>query len=180
MRSTVGGLESIVYPANSILTVMWYKTSEQPVRTAIWFNTVSTAVVGAISYGVAKTHTSLGQWELLYLILGAFTLLWSVVVWVFLPDSPVTCWQLSDREKWVAIQRVRGNNTGVQDKTFKMYQVVELLSDPKTWLLLVFAAASNVPNGEILAHITRMKHGLTATARRHLELLRPHRVRLWI
>lgn len=136
-----------MYPTNSILTVMWWTKAEQPVRTAIWFNTFSTAFTGIVSYGIGRTNTSLSQWRLLFLVLGGFTVLWSALLWFFLPDSPVKCWQLSDREKWVAIQRVRDNNTGVQDTTFKWYQVRELIMDPKTWMLVVFAAAQNVPNG---------------------------------
>ncbi|KAJ3459798.1 hypothetical protein MRS44_015871 [Fusarium solani] len=149
VRFLMGGLESIVYPTNSILTVMWWTRAEQPVRAAIWFNTFSTAFTGIVSYGIGRTDTSLSQWRLLFLVLGGFTVLWSALLWVFLPDSPVKCWQLSDREKWVAIQRVRDNNTGVQDTTFKWYQVRELIMDPKTWMLVVFAAAQNVPNGAI-------------------------------
>lgn len=127
---------------------MWWTRSEQPVRTAIWFNTISTAFTGIVSYGIGLTHTNLSRWQLLFLVVGGFTLLWSVLLWFFLPDSPVNCWQLSDREKWVAIQRVKDNNTGVEDTTFKWYQVKELLQDPKTWLLVIFAAAQNVPNGK--------------------------------
>lgn len=144
----VGGLEAIVYPTNSILTVMWWTRSEQPVRTAIWFNTISTAFTGIVSYGIGLTNTGVARWRLLFLVVGGFTVIWACLLWFFLPDSPVKCWQLSDREKWVAIQRVKGNNTGVEDVKFKWYQVKELLTDPKTWLLVLFAAAQNVPNGK--------------------------------
>ena len=67
-------------------------------------------------------------------MLGAFSVLWSIFLYIFLPDSPVRCWYMSDREKFVALERVKGNNTGVEDKTIKWYQVKECLMDPKTWL----------------------------------------------
>jgi MFS transporter, ACS family, allantoate permease len=143
----VGGLEAIVYPTCSIITVMWWKTSEQPIRVAFWFNTFSTVFTGAISYGVGHTDTPLAQWRLLFLILGGFTLLWTVVLFVFLPDSPVTCWYMSDREKYVCLQRIKANNTGVEDKMIKWYQVRECLLDWKTWLIVIFACAQNIPNG---------------------------------
>lgn len=136
-----------MYPTNSILTVMWWTRSEQPIRTAIWFNTISTAFTGIVSYAIGLTNTSVSQWRLLFLVVGAFTVLWSILLWFCLPDSPVRCWQFTEREKWIAIQRVKGNNTGVQDIKFKWYQVRELLCDPKTWLLVIFAAAQSVPNG---------------------------------
>ncbi|KAL5603230.1 hypothetical protein FOBRF1_010763 [Fusarium oxysporum] len=149
VRFLMGGLEAIVYPTNSILTVMWWTRSEQPVRTAIWFNTISTAFTGIVSYAIGLTNTGVARWRLLFLVIGGFTVIWACLLWVFLPDSPVSSWQLSDREKWVAIQRVKDNNTGVEDVKFKWYQVRELLVDPKTWLLVIFAAAQNVPNGGI-------------------------------
>lgn len=127
---------------------MWWTRSEQPVRTAIWFNTVSTAFTGIVSYAIGLTNTGVARWRLLFLVIGGFTVIWACLLWIFLPDSPVSSWQLSDREKWVAIQRVKDNNTGVEDVKFKWYQVRELLADPKTWLLVIFAAAQNVPNGE--------------------------------
>ncbi|KAF4984068.1 hypothetical protein FZEAL_681 [Fusarium zealandicum] len=149
VRFLMGGLEAIVCPVNSIITVMWWTRTEQPIRTAIWLNTLFTVITGTVSYAIGLTNTNLAPWRLLYLVVGGFSAVWSVVVWIFLPDSPATCWQLSDREEWVAIQRGKGNNTGIQDTTFKWYQVKELLSDPKTWLLVTFAAAQNVPNGGI-------------------------------
>ncbi|KAM5343654.1 hypothetical protein ACJ41O_012191 [Fusarium nematophilum] len=149
VRFLMGGMEAIVFPTNSILTVMWWTRTEQPIRTAIWFNTFSTAITGVVSYAIGLANTNLSPWRLLYLVIGGFTLFWALLLWVFLPDSAATCWQLSGREKWIAIQRVKGNNTGVQDTTFKWYQVKELLCDPKTWLLVTFAATQNVPNGGI-------------------------------
>lgn len=129
---------------------MWYKKSEQPLRTALWFNTFSTIFTGVVSYGIGQTHTRIAQWRLLYLVLGAATFLWSVVLIIFMPDSPVKCWWLSDREKYICILRVKENNTGVEDKKIKWYQVREALLDAKTWLIVLFAVAQNIPNGKFL------------------------------
>jgi MFS transporter, ACS family, allantoate permease len=40
VRFLMGMLEASVFPICSILTVMWWKTTEQPIRTAFWFNQV--------------------------------------------------------------------------------------------------------------------------------------------
>jgi MFS transporter, ACS family, allantoate permease len=146
----VGGLESIVYPASSILTVMWWKTSEQPIRVAFWFNTFSTVFTGTISYAIGQAHTSIAPWRLLFLALGGFSVVWAIILIIFLPDSPTNCWWLSDREKFVCLQRIKGNNTGVEDKKIKWYQVKECLLDPKTWLITIFSCAQNIPNGRLL------------------------------
>ncbi|KKY24550.1 putative allantoate permease [Phaeomoniella chlamydospora] len=159
-RFIMGMLESVVFPISSILTVMWWTTKEQPIRVALWFNQLSSVFSGIVSYGIGHTHTALHPWRLLFLVLGAFTVLWSVVVFVFLPDSPVKCWYMSDREKYVCLQRVRDNNTGVEDKKFKFYQVKECLMDPKTWLLATFSLAQNIPNGGLVTFAAIIVSGL--------------------
>lgn len=111
---------------------------------------LSTVFSGIISYGIGHAHTKIAQWRLLFLVLGGFSVLWSIVIFFFLPNSPVECWYLSDREKFVAIYRVRNNDTGVEDKKIKWYQIRDCLVDPKTWLLSIFAMAQNIPNSAIV------------------------------
>lgn len=56
---------------------------------------------------------------------------------------------MCDREKFVCLERIKSNNTGVEDKKIKWYQVRECFCDPKTWLLFVFGIAQNIPNGGV-------------------------------
>ncbi|KAL4806608.1 MFS general substrate transporter [Aspergillus unguis] len=160
VRFLMGMLEATAFPISSILTVMWWKTSEQPLRVAFWFNQLSSVFAGLVSYGIGQTNTSLSPWRLLFLVLGAFSLLWAVVLWTFLPDSPVQAWWLTDREKFICLQRVRENNTGMEDKTVKWYQVRECLFDIKTWLLALFAVAQNIPNGGLVTFSAIIVNGL--------------------
>ncbi len=41
VRFIMGGAEAGAFPICSILTVMWYTTTEQPIRVAFWYNQVS-------------------------------------------------------------------------------------------------------------------------------------------
>lgn len=160
VRFLMGMLEASVFPISSILTVMWWKTSEQPIRVAFWFNQLSSVFSGLVSYGIGQTDTALSPWRLLFLVLGGFSLLWACVLYVFLPDSPVQCWYFSDREKFVCLERVKDNNTGMEDKTIKWYQVRECLLDPKTWLLALFSLAQNIPNGGLITFSAIIVTGL--------------------
>lgn len=54
---------------------------------------------------------------------------------------------LSEDERRGIILRVRENETGIENKKFKKAQFVEAMMDLKTWLLFIFAVASNAPNG---------------------------------
>ena len=115
---------------------------------------------GIVSYGIGQTNVSLAPWRLLFIVLGAYSILWAVIVWIWLPDSPTTCRWMSDREKYICLVRVKGNNTGVEDRTIKWYQVTECLVDPKTWLLATFSCAQNIPNGGLVTFAAIIVSGL--------------------
>ncbi|CAK3947697.1 MFS general substrate transporter [Lecanosticta acicola] len=163
-RFLMGMMEVPVFPISAIVTAMWWKRSEQPIRIAFWFNQGSSIFAGIVSYGIGHTHTSIHPWRLLFLVLGSFTLLWSIALFFLFPDSPMSCRYLSEREKYVCIQRVKSNNTGVEDKRVKWYQVRECLLDPKTWLLALFALAQNIPNGGLVTFSSIIVTGLGYSA----------------
>ena len=152
--------EAVVFPVCSLVSAMWWTKKEQPIRVAIWFNTLSSIVTGLLSYGIGHTHTSVAPWRILFFVLGGISVIWSCVCYTFLPSSPVEAWWLSDREKFVALDRVRGNNTGIEDKKIKWYQVRECVTDPKPWLLGLFACAANIPNGNLLPMPCRIPRSL--------------------
>ncbi|KAK2666281.1 Major facilitator superfamily [Fusarium oxysporum f. sp. vasinfectum] len=160
VRFIFGCAEAGAFPTASILTVMWYTNREQPVRVAIWYNQFSSVFSGVISYAISQTHTHLAQWRLLLIVLGGLTVMWSAIILAFLPDSPVSAWWLSPRERYIAIRRVQKNNTGIEDKRVKWYQIKELLTDPKTYLLAVFACAQNIPNGGLVTFSSIIVSGL--------------------
>lgn len=148
MLLLVGASEAIVYPVSAVITAMWFTRSEQPIRVAIWFNQFSTIFNGLISFAVGRAEASIAKWKLIFLVLGGITCGWAVVIGVFLPDSPVNCRWMNDREKYVALKRIEENNTGVEEKEgVKWYQVREALLDPKSWLIVLFGMGQNIING---------------------------------
>ncbi|KAK7729015.1 hypothetical protein SLS57_002247 [Botryosphaeria dothidea] len=160
VRFIMGMAEACLFPVCNIITVMWWKNSEQPIRAACWMSQFSSIFTGIVSYGIGNANTSLASWRLLFLVLGAFSLLWAVIVFLFLPDSPMQCRYMSDREKFICLQRVKDNNTGIEDKNIKWYQVRECVCDPKTWLLFIFSIAQNIPNGGLITFSAIIVSGL--------------------
>jgi len=79
-------------------------------------------------------------------ITGLITLTVAVIYWFFFPDSPTNAWFLTPSERATAVQRLKENQTGVENKHFKKEQMIEALLDPKTWLFALFSALDNVPN----------------------------------
>jgi len=80
------------------------------------------------------------------IITGTLTLITATVFFFLFPDSPTNAWFLTIDERAKAVQRIKENQTGVENKHFKMDQMIEALTDKKTWLFALFAALANVPN----------------------------------
>lgn len=149
VRTFLGVFEAAVNPATMLIFTMWYKRSEQPFRMGLWVGSAGIAYVlaGITSFGIGHIVSALKSWQLIFLIWGAVTTAWGVVLWFSLPDSPVTASFLTVEERKAAVLRVKDNGTGIENKVFKKYQFVEALKDAKTWLLFIFAVTSNSPNG---------------------------------
>lgn len=64
----------------------------------------------------------------------------------FFPDSSTSAWFLTEDERAQAVNRIKGNQTGVENKVWKMNQFWEALTDVKVWLFTLFALLDNVPN----------------------------------
>ncbi|EKG17446.1 Major facilitator superfamily [Macrophomina phaseolina MS6] len=152
-RFFLGALESGVSPCFVLLTSMFYRRSEQPLRTALWFsmNGMSQIIGGPIAYGVGYIHNALPAWKFPFLIFGSITVAWSIVFFFCAPPNPVKARWLCPHERTIAVARLASNNTGLDTRTFKAYQAREALLDHKVWLLFLFTIASNIPNGGITA-----------------------------
>ena len=80
------------------------------------------------------------------IITGSITVVTAVLYWFFFPDSPADAWFLTPEGRIKAVLRIKENQTGVENKTFKKEQMIEALKDPKTWFFALYAALSNIPN----------------------------------
>lgn len=94
---------------------------------------------GCISYGITFYPGEFAQWRILYITLGLLGIAVGVTVLVFLPDSPSTAKFLTPRERLIALERVRDNQSGTVGKHFKREQAIEALTDAKTWLANSFS-----------------------------------------
>jgi hypothetical protein len=72
---------------------------------------------------------------------------WAIIVGIFLPDNPIAAKFISEREKAIAVDRVRNDQTGIENKTFKKEQMIEAFLDVKTWLMFFFVVFIAIPNG---------------------------------
>jgi MFS family permease len=134
-----------------MLTLSRYTRRQQPVRIGIWYtaNGFGIAMGGLLGFAIGNIKGSLPSWKFEFLIIGALCCIWGVVLFFFLPDSPVTAPQLTKQERRWAVERLRGNQTGVENKHLKPYQVLEAFLDPKIYLFFLLSTLNNIPNGGI-------------------------------
>lgn len=117
----------------------------------LWYLGTGTGlIVGALSsYGFQHyVGTAFKSWQIMFLMWGLITITVGILVVIFLPDNPMTS-RLTHGEKVFAIERLRSNKTGIENKTFKVSQMVECLKDPHTWMVSFLTVSSNVTNGAV-------------------------------
>ncbi|KAI4151856.1 MAG: hypothetical protein LQ340_003254 [Diploschistes diacapsis] len=151
LRALSGAAEACSDPGFMLITGMWFKRREQPLRMGFWYsaNGLGIAGGGLLGYGIGHIKGALPSWKYEFLIVGAICCIWGIIMFIFLPDSPVTAPILSAEHRRVAVERLRSNQTGVENKHFKAYQLREAFIDYKLYLLFLAGVVGNIPNGGI-------------------------------
>lgn len=151
-RFFLGFTESIVPTAFMVIVSGYYTQAEQTWRQCLWYSSTGgmTVLGSLINYGFAHIpkDAPLKPWQYLYLTAGAVTVLFGVVL-LFLPNSPADAWFLSEEEKVVAVERLRGGQMGVRCQMIKGYQVLEGVKDIKVWLITIAMGVAYTINGAI-------------------------------
>lgn len=73
----------------------------------------------------------------MYLLLGGLAILVGVAVLLWLPDSPVHARLLTKEERIAALERVREDQGGTANKHWKKDQIIEAVTDVRTWLIVL-------------------------------------------
>ena len=127
---------------------------KQGFRTGIWFSFNGWGQIfgGFVAYGIAvgtRLHgSSIAPWKIVFLVTGLLTLAMGVLFLFIMPDNQLNAKFLTKEERIMAIERIRGNQQGVGNKHFKLYQLKEALTDPLTWAFTFYACTADIPNGK--------------------------------
>ncbi|KAF1833506.1 MFS general substrate transporter [Decorospora gaudefroyi] len=151
-RFLLGAFEAAVAPAFIAVVQMWYKRGEQTNRNAAWYAMLGIVnILGSLlSYGLGHIESDLlYAYQIIFLFCGLVTVIVSILVWFFMPDSPMEANFLNDHEKLVAVERLRMNQMGVASRVWKWDHVFEAFTDPKTWLWFSMLTAVSIPSGGI-------------------------------
>ncbi|KAF8974370.1 major facilitator superfamily domain-containing protein [Flammula alnicola] len=150
VRTLLGVFECVCQPAFVFLSTMWYTREEQALVIGAFYsmNGFQQCVGGLIAYGIAQVHhATLKNWQILFTLLGCVTFIWGIFVFLWLPDSPIRATCFSPEDRILMAERVRKNDTGIQNKTFKMYQAYEALKDFTVWAIVIISFTNALPTG---------------------------------
>ncbi|KAJ5889071.1 dipeptide transmembrane transporter [Penicillium taxi] len=148
LRFFMGIFEAGIAPLCVHVTGMFYKGQEQALRCTCWYFFVGIAVIIAplLSWGVGHSTSGIKPWKLLFIICGGLSIVWSFVIFYFLPDHPGNAKFLTQRQRIIAIERLRVNRAGVKTTVWKWAQFRETLTDPQVWMIALWAGISNLLN----------------------------------
>ena len=108
------------------------------------------------AYGVFHIkHSSLKNWQFLFIIEGVATCVTALIALFWLPYGPGSAWFLSEKDRAYAAERIRLDNvmyiqhtygeSGVEKDRLTKRDIVETARDWKLWYVLFFNILASVP-----------------------------------
>ncbi|KIM90714.1 hypothetical protein PILCRDRAFT_143473 [Piloderma croceum F 1598] len=152
LRFLLGMCESCVAPILILIISMFYKKNEQATRIACFYvmNGLTQVFGGFVAYGVSFSDGKrLPPFKIIYILLGGLAIIVGICVLIWLPDSPVHARILTKEERIAALERVRDDQGGTENKTIKKDQIMEALLDIRTWLIVLTTMLTSIPNGAL-------------------------------
>ena len=129
---------------------------------SVWYSCSGfcSVVSPLVNYGLGHITGSLEPWRYMFIVGGIITILWSLVIFFYLPPDPIRARGFTERERYIAVARLRVNNSGVRNTHFKRQQALELFLDPHFWLIFSIAFLSMIAAGPVNAFIPIIIGGL--------------------
>ncbi|TNY19702.1 MFS general substrate transporter [Rhodotorula diobovata] len=155
-RVALGVFESVVSPILIATVASWFKKSEQARVVGAWYamNGVTLIVGGALAYGITTAYEGpADHWRVIYWVLGSMALAVGAAILIWLPDSPASAKFLNERERQIALERVRGNQSGTVSRRFKKAQALEAVRDPKLITTVSVAYWADKRNARMLPFV---------------------------
>ncbi|KAI7858493.1 major facilitator superfamily domain-containing protein [Circinella umbellata] len=155
-RFLLGAFEAFTYPSLFLFIKTHYRRSEQGTYLALVYISLCVAIMcgSLFTFGIGHIPDTEfmhghGNWAWSMLIYGAVTVCFSIIVLIYLPDSPYSKrFHLTSGEKEIVTARIADNNV-LRISNIQWNQIIESLKEPRYWCLLLLTAISNLPNGAI-------------------------------
>ncbi|OAA70880.1 Major facilitator superfamily domain, general substrate transporter [Akanthomyces lecanii RCEF 1005] len=154
LRFLLGMAESQIVPSTTVLHQAFFPPKKSPWVQLLWWASGSFAnvLLTMVSYRLIldDNHHSLAgnlsSWKWMHIICVILTFIVVIPLAIFLPNSPVEAKWLTVDEKIHTIDMIRATHAGISNKTFKLSQVRECFTDPKSWLFILHMFFNELPN----------------------------------
>ncbi|KAF2011178.1 allantoate permease [Aaosphaeria arxii CBS 175.79] len=178
VRTLLGIFEAVCQPAFLIMSSIWYKREEQARVVTYWYmmNGAQQIVGGLLAYAFSQIkhpsyvddkgnsgNAKIRSWQAIFITYGSISFLWGLFVLYWLPDSPMRAKCFSEEDKKLMVERVRSNQTGLQNKKFRAYQLKEALTDPQTYCYMLIQICTTIPTSGLGAFYQIIIKGLKFT-----------------
>ncbi|KAF2795750.1 high-affinity nicotinic acid transporter [Melanomma pulvis-pyrius CBS 109.77] len=150
LRFLLGMFEAGMFPGVMAQYSSWYRTDEMGriVTYYFCFSSISGIVGALLTYGISYMNGigGLSAWRWVYLLEGTVTILFSGVVWWYLPDypkSPSSNRWFSEREQEFIETRLPENAPLTSDPNFSAKEIKSILGK---WLIWSFMLSQTLVN----------------------------------
>ncbi|KAH7137833.1 permease of the major facilitator superfamily [Dactylonectria macrodidyma] len=151
VRFLLGFVEVCVAPASIYITGSWYTKEEQVTRVSLWYTTSGWAAVFGGFFSWCLNQASWFRWQGLFVLYGGLTFFAGVVCFFWLAVTPTEASWLTEEEKVIALERVRGNKTGTEVDKFNPSQLKEAFRDVRFYMIFLLLVSTGLPNGGLTA-----------------------------
>lgn len=140
---------------------VWYTRKELATRIGIFYAALvaSSAFGGLMAYGVFHIEGgAYPRWSYLFFLEGGLTLLWSIVLFIFLPASADTAWFFNEQEREVARLRLIQDSVSNLQTPFRWKEAFGEFYTPHGWIRISVAFVSGIiltSNANFLAIIVK-------------------------
>ncbi|KAJ5313448.1 ATP synthase subunit 9 [Penicillium atrosanguineum] len=143
-RCLLGIFEAVFGCGAPYFLSLFYQRRELGFRLSLLLgmSPVANCFASALAYGITQINGSLEPWRYLFIIEGAPTILFSIVVFLFLPDSPGSAKFLSETEQTEAVERLQTVDRTAKGK-MQWSQVFQGLTDYKNYVHMVIHFCCN-------------------------------------
>ncbi|KAJ6437460.1 GCN5-related N-acetyltransferase (GNAT) domain-containingprotein [Purpureocillium lavendulum] len=140
-RFFLGFAEGAISPAFVIITSLWYRREEHPIRVAAWIsmNGISQIVGPLLMYAVGGAKLTIASWRVLFLVCGGITVAGGLAFMLLMPKDTTTAWFLNAQERELATRRLAIDRSTRDRSEFNRAQMWEALKSPMTWLYFGFS-----------------------------------------
>ncbi|KAJ9302127.1 hypothetical protein DTO271G3_993 [Paecilomyces variotii] len=144
LRFLLGLLEAGMFPGVAVQLASWYRPDEmgRPIAWIFGIQQLATVVGSLICYVISYMNgmRGLSAWRWVYLLEGIATILFSIVIWLVLPDypkSPRSNKWLTSREQEFIEARLPETAPVTSDPAFKKEEIIEALKTQSMWAFML-------------------------------------------